>query len=170
MASSKISRVSKRDALDNKALLLKKMRNRNEKKKRRESESQVSLSNADGLSIMSGVPSLSPSPSVHQGDGPMTADKKGLSDGKIREGDADKISVASSARSYGKRDALENRALAMKKMKDRALKKIQSMDRIKSENVSVTGGEESNLMKTDISAEGIRSDPKIEAAKMEKRR
>jgi hypothetical protein len=169
MASSKLSRVSKRDALDNKALLLKKMRNRNEKKKRRESESQISLSNADGLSMMSGAPSLSPTPSVHQGDGPMI-EKKGLSDGKIKERDADKISVASSARSYGKRDALENRALAMKKMKDRALKKIQSADCIKSENVSVTGGEDSNLMKTDISAEGVRSDPKIEAAKMEKRR
>jgi hypothetical protein len=78
--------------------------------------------------MMSGVPSLSPTPSVHQGDGPMN-EKKGLSDGKIKERDADKISVASSARSYGKRDALENRALAMKKMKDRALKKMSQVER-----------------------------------------
>jgi hypothetical protein len=47
ITSSKLSRVSKRDALDNKALLLKKMRNRTLKKKRRESESQLSLSNTD---------------------------------------------------------------------------------------------------------------------------
>ena len=100
--------------------------------------------------MMSGVPSLSPTPSVNLGK--------------------DNVSVASSVASYGKRDALENRALAMKKMKERALNKIKKSEGVKSQGVSVAGGEDSYPVKSEEGAEGQGSGVKVEEAKMERRR